>query len=400
MRVLLLAPQPFFAERGTPIAVRQLAETLCAAGHAVDLLVYHEGEDIAFPGLRLLRIPRLPLVRGVGIGFSWKKLACDAALVASFLRLARPGRYQVVHAVEETIFPAVLFARRHRAALVYDMDSDLTDQLLAKRSLLRPLRGMFTALERWAVRRADLTLAVCERLAAKTRALAPGARVRVLEDPALTAACEGPVEDLRAHARPGDALALYVGNLEPYQGMDLLLEGFALADAALPLTLAVVGGAPADIERYRARAGALGLAKRVRFLGPRPVATLGGLLAQADILVSPRAQGENTPMKIYSYLASGRCTLATDIASHTQVLDDSCALLAPPEPAALAAALQRLATDPPLRETLGRAGAQRANERYSPEAYRAKLLAAYAELPGARMAAGRAGSAGAGGAGA
>jgi glycosyltransferase involved in cell wall biosynthesis len=85
-------------------------------------------------------------------------------------------------------------------------------------------------------------------------------------------------------------------------------------------------------------------------------------------------------MKIYSYLASGRCTLATDIASHTQALDESCAVLAPPEPAALAAALRQLAADAALRESLGRAGAQRARERYSPEAYRAKLLAAYAEL--------------------
>ena len=54
MNVLLLAPQPFYRERGTPIAVRLLAETLCSLGHAVDLLVYHEGEDISFPGLRLL----------------------------------------------------------------------------------------------------------------------------------------------------------------------------------------------------------------------------------------------------------------------------------------------------------------------------------------------------------
>ncbi len=383
MKVLLLAPQPFFVERGTPIAVRLLAETLCAAGHEVDLLTYHEGEDVSFPGLRVLRIPRLPLVRGVPIGFSWKKLVCDAALVFAFLRLARPGRYQVIHAGEETVFPAALVARRRGAALVYDMDSDLSDQLLGRRPLLRGLRGVLEAAERWALRRADLTLAVCPRLADKARALAPGARVRVLEDAALGEGCAGPAEDLRALAGAGDALALYVGNLERYQGIDLLLEALALVGADLPLTLVVVGGAPRDVERYRGRAADLGLGSHVRFLGPRPVRALGGLLAQADILVSPRVQGENTPMKIYSYLASGRCTLATDIASHTQALDDSCALLAPPEPAALAVALRRLAADAGLRETLGRAGAARARERFSPEAYRAKLLAAYAELPAA-----------------
>ena len=61
VNVLLLAPQPFYRERGTPIAVRLLAEELCSAGHAVDLLVYHAGEDISFPGLRLLRAAAPPL---------------------------------------------------------------------------------------------------------------------------------------------------------------------------------------------------------------------------------------------------------------------------------------------------------------------------------------------------
>jgi glycosyltransferase involved in cell wall biosynthesis len=110
------------------------------------------------------------------------------------------------------------------------------------------------------------------------------------------------------------------------------------------------------------------------------VRELGGYLAQADILVSPRTLGENTPMKIYSYLASGRSILATDIGSHTQALDASCAVLVPPDPTCLAAGLRRLAGDPQLRGRLGRAGAARAAERYSRDAYREKLRAAYALL--------------------
>ena len=39
MKVLVIAPQPFFLERGTPIAVRLLVTTLCGFGHTVDLLV-------------------------------------------------------------------------------------------------------------------------------------------------------------------------------------------------------------------------------------------------------------------------------------------------------------------------------------------------------------------------
>ncbi len=36
MKILLLAPHPFYQERGTPIAVRLLAETLAEDGHTID----------------------------------------------------------------------------------------------------------------------------------------------------------------------------------------------------------------------------------------------------------------------------------------------------------------------------------------------------------------------------
>jgi len=380
MNVLLLAPQPFYRERGTPIAVRLLAETLCSLGHTVDLLVYHEGEEISHPGLRLLRAPAPPLVRDVPIGFSWKKLACDISLTASFVRLARPGRYDVVHAVEEAVFPAAWLHWRHRAAVVCDMDSDLVDQLVGDSRLRGLLRGALDATVSRALGACRLVLAVCPHLAERARALCPRVPVRVLEDIPLADCPDEPVEDLRSRFGATGALALYVGNLEPYQGINLLLEALAVLGGDAPVTLVVIGGSPGDIARHRERAAALGLAGFVHFAGPRPVRELGGYLAQADILVSPRTLGENTPMKIYSYLAAGRSIIATDIGSHTQALDASCAVLVPPDPASLAAGLRRLAGDPRLRERLGRAGVARAAERYSRDAYREKLRDAYALL--------------------
>ncbi|HEY6000168.1 MAG TPA: glycosyltransferase family 4 protein, partial [bacterium] len=365
MNVLVLAPQPFYRERGTPIAVRLLAETLCALGHAVDLLVYHEGEEVSFPGLRLLRAAAPPLVRDVPIGFSAKKLACDATLSAAFLKLARPGRYDVVHAVEEAVFPAAWLRRRHGAAVVCDMDSDMVDQICGRSRLRRPLRPALDAIVRRTLGACDLVLAVCPSLAEKARALAPAVPVRVLEDIPLAEGPAAPVEDLRARYGVAGPLALYVGNLEPYQGIDLLTEALASLGPDGPVTLVVIGGAPADVVRYERAAAVRRLSGRVRFAGPRPVRDLGSYLAQADILVSPRTLGENTPMKIYSYLGAGRAILATDIGSHTQALDDTCARLVRPEAGCLAAGLVRLAGDATLRERLGRAGAARAAERYS-----------------------------------
>lgn len=380
MKILLVAPQPFYSERGTPIAVRLLATTLCEAGHEVDLLVYHDGEDVALPNLRLLRARRPPGVREVPIGISVAKLLCDVSLVAAMLRLLRTGNYDVVHAGEEAIFPAVMFGRTRGRRVVYDMDSSLADQLTDKWTALRALRPALVALERAAVRRADATVAVCEDLAAKVRPWVGGDRVLVLPDVPLAADVEPcAVDALRALVAAG-TLALYVGNLERYQGIDLLMDALARLPGSSDVRTIVVGGIPQDVERYRRCAVERGLAGRVTFLGPRPIAWLGPLLAQADVLLSPRTRGTNTPMKIYSYMQSGKAILATDIRSHTQALDADCALLAAPDPASFAAALERLAGDASLRARLGAAARARAEREYSLESYTRTVRDLYARL--------------------
>ena len=381
MRILLVAPQPFYQERGTPIAVRMLVEVLCGQGHAVDLLTFHEGAALDIDGLRILRTPALPGLRHVPIGISWKKLVCDLLLTARFLGLALTRRYDVIHAVEEAVFPAILLRSSSRARVVYDMDSMLGESLVSKWRLLRPAERMLRAMERAVIRRSDAVFAVCNDLAQHATVDAPGVPVFLIEDVALPAQqFGGGAEPLRELLDIRGTLALYVGNLQRYQGIDQLLHAMAQLPQALDLTLVLIGGAPEDVARTRALVHKLHLEERVYLLGPRPLAQLSGFLAQADVLVSPRLRGSNTPMKIYSYMNSGTAILATRIASHTQVLDDDCALLADPNPQALAKGLATLAADGALRSRLGAAARRRAGEKYSVEAFRRKVCAAYDTL--------------------
>ncbi|MCX7007399.1 MAG: glycosyltransferase [Kiritimatiellaeota bacterium] len=174
-------------------------------------------------------------------------------------------------------------------------------------------------------------------------------------------------------------LFMYVGNLEKYQGTDLLLEGWAQGGAGAK-SLVIIGGSAAHIAVYRQRAAELGVAESVHFLGPRPVGALAGLLAQADVLVSPRTRGNNTPMKIYSYLDAGKAVLATDLPTHTQVLTPACARLALAAPAAFGAAIAELAGDAALRARLGAAAQREAQAKYSFEVFRATVRGIYDDL--------------------
>jgi len=381
VRILVVAPQPFYEERGTPIAVRLLVETLCDFGHDVDLLVYQQGQDIEFPRLRIVRAGRPPGIQHVPIGFSWQKLVSDLWLAATLIRLLLTRRYDVVHAVEEAVFLAAAFNLLSRRRLVYDMDSWMSQQLTDKWRALQPLRPLLVGIERLAVRRATVVLPVCEDLAQVVRGWVDPQRVVLLPDVPMGDAEPGGVqESLRAIAGPEALIALYVGNLERYQGIDLMLDGLAQLPRDTPLQTIVIGGSAADIETYRARAAQLGLGDRVHFLGPRPVALLNAYLAQADLLLSPRTLGQNTPMKVYSYMQSGKAMLATAIRSHTQVLDVECAELVAAEPAAWAAGLARLAGDAEHRRRLGAAARTKAESEYSLPAFRARLQQAYVKV--------------------
>src|SRR5690349_9299956 len=54
-RILVVAPQPFYQDRGTPIALRQVLQALSESGRGVDLVTYPVGEDVAMRGLRIIR---------------------------------------------------------------------------------------------------------------------------------------------------------------------------------------------------------------------------------------------------------------------------------------------------------------------------------------------------------
>lgn len=385
MNILFLAPQPFYQERGTPIAIRLALTVLCAAGHKVDLLTYHEGADLEIQGMRTFRIAKPPFASNVPIGFSGKKLLCDVYLSFMLWRLLAKNRYDVIHAVEESIYPSILANVLARKTLLYDMDSSMADQLVERFAPLRHAGKLLYGLERIAVRRSDFVLPVCQALADRVMQHAPGKEMHVLHDVAFDSAepnTGAAVADLRANLPESSVLALYVGNLEPYQGIDLLLEGMALLDPDDRVELAVIGGNPVDVANYQAKATQLGLAGRTRFLGPKPLADLPHYLVQGDILVSPRLKGNNTPMKVYSYMLSEKPILATDIASHTQVLDSSCAMLVDRRPNAMADGIRALARDPAMRRRLGASAADRARKQYSYAAFRDKLLGVYGELAG------------------
>lgn len=385
MKILFLAPQPFFQERGTPIAVRLALQVLASRGKdAIDLLTYREGTEVKIPGVDIYRIKSPSFLNGVGPGISVKKLLCDVIFLLTALSMVwkrRRDQYELIHAVEESVFIACFIKLLFGIPYIYDMDSSLALQLTEKWIVFRPFLFLFQWLESLAVRYSSAVVPVCDALAAIAKRHG-SKQVQILYDISLLDLNGSPdnEESIRQQAGISDQsiVLLYIGNLERYQGIDLMLESFQFAASNERSShLVVIGGSPAHISMYRSRAEQLEVGDRVHFLGTRPVAQLSRYLSQADILVSPRTKGNNTPMKIYSYLHSGKAVLATNLPTHTQAMDESVSKLAPATPKDFGEAMLELIRDIDLRTRLGSSASRLAEEKYTFEIFSRNLSDLY-----------------------
>ena len=362
------------------MAVAALTQTLGELGHDVDLLTFPQGESWSAARVRHLRSARLASGR-IRPGFSMAKALQDIPFAWRAVSLARSGSYDVVHAVEESALLVAPFLPGS-VKFVVDMDSDLGEQLAhSKPALARALSPLAAWLHDRSLRRADLAIVINARLEEAVRRVRPSLPVHQLADPplvsTLTDADRAEGAALRQTLDLGDApVALYTGNFERYQGVEMMARAAARTTRAI---FVFVGGEAEDIADLKSRLGPEALS-RCRFAGKHSPDMLPRWLAMADVLVSPRTRGGNTPFKIYTYLASGKPIVATHLDTHTQVLSDDTAFLVEPTEAALASGIDSAVTN--REEAIRRARNGRAllDREFSRTRYREKVEAAYAAL--------------------
>jgi glycosyltransferase involved in cell wall biosynthesis len=159
---------------------------------------------------------------------------------------------------------------------------------------------------------------------------------------------------------------LCVAAVTPGKGHDVLVEALA-GVADLDWSCVCVGSVDRDprfADRVRRRAGALGLADRIAFAGPRTGPDLDAHYAAADLFVLA-SRGETYGMVVTEALAHGLPVLTTNVKGLPEAVGSAPGggrpglLIAPDDPAALAAGLRRWLSEPDLRRRLGRAARAR-----------------------------------------
>jgi glycosyltransferase involved in cell wall biosynthesis len=339
MKILMLAPEPFFEPRGTPISVYFRIMALGELGHSVTLLTYPLGQDVGLKNLKVIRLPNAVGARRIKIGPSWTKIPLDFLLLLRAAFELLRARYDVVFSHEEAALVGVLLAKAWGRPHIYHMHSSLPQQLKNFEFTRSPaVISAFQKLENFVLKNSQAVIVICLDLLERVTTLGCGRKAVLIENfldfPGGEFSIDEAAQRKREFAPGGEKIVLYAGNFEPYQGIPLLLEAVQkVKDRAVFL---LVGGSGAALEEMRDMAVRLGIAERVVFINKVPPSRVPLYVSLADVLVSPRLAGTNTPLKVYSFLKSGKPLVATKLRTHTQVLSRVNAVLVEPDAQSLA----------------------------------------------------------------
>jgi glycosyltransferase involved in cell wall biosynthesis len=375
MNILMLAPEPFFEPRGTPISVYFRILALGELGHQVTLITYPIGKDVVLSNLKIVRPPNLLGIHRIKIGPSLAKLPLDLLLFLQATLEMVGNRYDLVFSHEEAALPGTWLSRIWRKPHVYDMHSSLPQQLENFEFTRSPLLiSLFRRMEHFVLRHSHSVIVICRDLMDTVAGLGYGQKAVQVENfldfPADEFTAEAIALKKGKYAPHGEKVVLYTGNFEPYQGIPLLLR--AAQKVAPGVVFVLVGGTGRPLLEMKSLAGELGISDRIVFVDKVPPSKVPFYLELADVLVSPRTSGTNTPLKIYSCLKSGKPLVATRLWTHTQVLSERHAVLADPDAEDFARGIEFALSSDEAR-TRARAAREWAEKEYAPSRYLEKI---------------------------
>ena len=386
LRVLMLAPTPYFADRGCHVRIYEEARALTALGHQVRIVTYHLGRDM--PGIATVRIPQVPWYKKLEAGPSWHKPYLDLLLLITAFRSARSFRPDLIHAhLHEGALIGWVLKKLLRLPLLFDYQGSLSGEslnhgFLRQKSLLHRI---FVAIEGFINRSADgiITSSGEGRRALgadfgirpeKIRTLIDGVDIEVFKPGSRQQARQklGIAQDAR--------VVVYLGLFNQYQGLDLLLEAIAIVRDQLPGVHFLLMGFPE--QEYCHKAARMGIDAMITFTGRVSYTSAPLYLSAGDLAVSPKLARTEANGKLFNYMACGLPAVAFESAVNREILAE-CGIYADYGSAAsLAERMVSALNDRDLLATLGQQSRQRAVQVHSWQARGLDLLQVYRDLIG------------------
>lgn len=384
-RVLILAPTPFFADRGSHMHISEQTYALQRLGFTTKIVTYHLGRNL--PNLDIVRTTTAPWYNQLGPGPSWHKFYVDILLLFTAIRVAQQFKPDIIHAhLHEGCVLGWVLKKLFHLPLIFDMQGSLTGELIAHNfPLVRThvLRSWWYALEKTIDHLADAIIVQSTEMRQEVegRFQVPASRVFIAYDGVSTDIFTpgGADRELRESLSipPNKKIIVYLGGLSPHKGVDILLDAFPLVLQKVPDAFLLLMGYPNE-EHYQKRVREMGLEESARVTGKITYEEAPRYLRLGDIAVAPKRSQTEANGKIYNYMACGLPTVAFDTIVNRDILGELGIYVRDLNDAlGLAEAISELLTNHDLRQQLAEKVRLKAVADYSWDAVAGRIVKAY-----------------------
>lgn len=333
-KILMIAPTPFFSDRGTHIRILEEALALEKRGHALTIATYHIGKEID-PEIKtkidVRRIRRwLFWYQKLEAGPDWQKIFLDIMLIRKAFNLARVQNPEIVHAhlhegvMIGWIVQKLLFWRKMK--LVADFHGSLTKEMLSHQYLKGGiLKLTFQFLEKFINNLGDYAIASSLENTEEIAKMRRDGKIQTVLDGVNLENYRnlpGKVEAKKELELPETSLiAVYTGALVPNKGTRYLLDALRLAKESLPNVFFVIGGFPMDpIQDFVDKND---LKNRARLISPLNYFDLPKILNACDISIDPKDSSvRQASGKILQYMAAGLPVICFNRPNNREYLGD------------------------------------------------------------------------------
>jgi glycosyltransferase involved in cell wall biosynthesis len=327
MKILSIAPTPFFSDRGCHVRILEETKALMELGHDVTICTYHIGRDI--DNIKTKRIPKIPWYNKLEAGPSYHMLYLDALLLFRSLQITIKEKPDIIHAhLHEGALIGKFCSKLRNVPLVFDVQGSLTGEMTAHGFVKSNsfLYKIIFKLETIINNMADAMITSSANMAEilKKQFQIDECKVFVIPD-AVDTNIFHPNYDTRNLRKGLDIdddkkIIVYLGILNEYQGVDLLIKSVPHIIKEVSNAHFLIMGFP-KIEKYQKMAQEIGVLNNITFTGRIDYCEAPLYLNLGDIAVSPKntSSGEGNG-KIYNYMACGLPTVVLNTPTNNDIL--------------------------------------------------------------------------------
>ncbi len=320
MKILMIAPTPFFADRGCHMRILEETRALEKLGHKVTICTYHHGRNI--DKLDIKRSIKIPWYNKLDVGPSFHLFYLDFLLLLKTLKTSFTEKYDIIYAhLQEGALIGWITKLFIRKKLIFDCQDSLVKELeghnFTKKDSL--FYKFMWKLEKLAYNKSDLIITSTTGMKKFLEKNKINKKIIVVEDGVNTDFFNPNVKKANLKLPKNKKIVVYLGGLQKYKGIDYLLNAIPYTSKKFHF---LIMGYP-EVEKCKKIVEDLGVSERVTFTGKIKYEEAPSYLALGDIAVSPKTlESKEANAKLYNYMGMGLPIVCFDYPDNRKILGD------------------------------------------------------------------------------